>query len=822
VKYWAFLSYSHRDAKWGDWLHKELETYRVPRRLAGKQSRDGAVPERVFPIFRDREELPVSADLGANINEALEQSRYLIVICSPHSAQSRWVNEEIRAFRKLGRQDRILTLIVGGEPNASDGKQGFSATDECFAEALRFRALPKSDLNGDRTEPIAADARDGKDGKTNAKLKLLAGLLGVNYDDLRQREHERRLRQTRRMVVAAAVLISAFAALSVRLFFKQREARALQVEAERARDDASAERVAAETARDQARTRLSDNYFERGLSLLDSGDRRQGAANLIAALRADPNNTYAADRLLFELNYDDWLMASAYVPLPPEVCNFSTAFQETPVLDARLLENGRGLEATTLDFTGRPARVFQTALTTPAWKVVSDNRIRLTPDSRGEDVSINDISEHLDITSAEADTLLGNLRALTPDADRNTTYFSPDKKWAAVITLEERALAECPVSLFDCWQNRRIVLRDYQGKESALTGLPAFDVTHGLVWLFRSNSAEAAAQQLDGGSRPVLEAIDLIQGKPICDAWFVPVRNIEALRPRVSRNGRWVAARYAVNNRRGEVLNVFELNPTESSPLRLTARELVLPGHLREVTEDGGSFVAVLPTAVGLFHLLRHEKPAGLPQNQPEQFNPPPDVSPIEAVSKDGKLKVAGNAKGHFTVFDQPSGIILCAFESRYVAGEGGRSIIRTEFSADSRFLLVWGYSTGGGIVDTEIYDPLRGRLLFPRFSGVLLGHNDRGLPGIRRMTGDNREVEMMNRQVVTLRFTTTPMPTGFADLAEAWIGARIDSNNVYQICGEPGAPPCMIDIELKKLAAQLEPDSDWTKFANRRLSSLH
>jgi hypothetical protein len=68
MKYWAFLSYSQTDKKWGDWLHKVLETYRVPRRLIGKESRDGKIPERVYPIFRDREELPVSADLGANIN----------------------------------------------------------------------------------------------------------------------------------------------------------------------------------------------------------------------------------------------------------------------------------------------------------------------------------------------------------------------------------------------------------------------------------------------------------------------------------------------------------------------------------------------------------------------------------------------------------------------------------------------------------------------------------------------------------------------------------------------------------------------------------
>jgi hypothetical protein len=75
-KYCAFLSYSHADKKWGDWLHKALETYRVPRRIVGQDSSDGKIPKRLFPIFRDREELRVSADLGTNINEALRQSRY--------------------------------------------------------------------------------------------------------------------------------------------------------------------------------------------------------------------------------------------------------------------------------------------------------------------------------------------------------------------------------------------------------------------------------------------------------------------------------------------------------------------------------------------------------------------------------------------------------------------------------------------------------------------------------------------------------------------------------------------------------------------------
>ncbi|NYT74097.1 hypothetical protein HZU72_16920 [Halomonas sp. QX-2] len=57
-RYWAFISYSSKDARIGEKLHRQLETYRVPRDLVGRPGRDEPVPRRLFPIFRDREELP--------------------------------------------------------------------------------------------------------------------------------------------------------------------------------------------------------------------------------------------------------------------------------------------------------------------------------------------------------------------------------------------------------------------------------------------------------------------------------------------------------------------------------------------------------------------------------------------------------------------------------------------------------------------------------------------------------------------------------------------------------------------------------------------
>ncbi|MGC1386641.1 MAG: toll/interleukin-1 receptor domain-containing protein [Steroidobacteraceae bacterium] len=192
-KYRAFISYSHRDSHWASWLHGSLERYRPPKPLIGTVTERGEVPKRIAPIFKDRDELPSATDLGSLINAALTGSACQIVICSPQAAKSKWVNEEILAFKRLGREDRIFCLIVGGEPNATDmvGRE----EEECFPPALRFRLGADGELGTARTEPIAADARPGKDGKNNAKLKVISGLLGVGFDMLKRREQQRRNRR---------------------------------------------------------------------------------------------------------------------------------------------------------------------------------------------------------------------------------------------------------------------------------------------------------------------------------------------------------------------------------------------------------------------------------------------------------------------------------------------------------------------------------------------------------------------------------------------------------------------------------------------------
>jgi tetratricopeptide (TPR) repeat protein len=199
----AFISYSHQDESWARWLQKALESYRVPKHLVGSQGQFGAIPPRLSPVFRDREDLSSSADLSSKIRAELEASETLLVICSPAAVRSKWVNEEIRFFHGLGREDRIFALIVDGDPQSRDPAQ------QCFPPALAEKP------DGSRHEPLAADARKYADGRRLAKLKLVAGVLGIRLDELRRRDSQRRRRNWMVSAVAMALFIGLTASLAI-------------------------------------------------------------------------------------------------------------------------------------------------------------------------------------------------------------------------------------------------------------------------------------------------------------------------------------------------------------------------------------------------------------------------------------------------------------------------------------------------------------------------------------------------------------------------------------------------------------------------------
>ena len=191
-KYNAFISYRHisPDKEIADKLQKKLENYRPPRSLSDGKRSGG------WRVFRDETELPTSSDLSNDIKRALEDSEFLIVICSKTTGESRWCMEEIDYFKQLhnGNNSKIITLVADGNP------------EEVFPSSLCNELIPVTDEEGNTTyqnhviEPLAANV-SGKNLKESLKklntefLRIAAPLQGCGYDNLYNREQRKKIRR---------------------------------------------------------------------------------------------------------------------------------------------------------------------------------------------------------------------------------------------------------------------------------------------------------------------------------------------------------------------------------------------------------------------------------------------------------------------------------------------------------------------------------------------------------------------------------------------------------------------------------------------------
>ena len=208
ARYTAFISYSARDRILGKRFQTALERYRVPRPLRGRTSGFGRIGADIGPTFRDRTDLAAHESLSDALTEALAASRFLVVLCSPAAAASRWVNEEIREFYRLGRRDRVIPVLVDGVPDA-------------YSAAVRpTGAFPPALMEGldAEAEPFAPDLRQPHpsgygDGFELALLKVVARILDVPLAELTQRHMEAERRKRRlTMAVAAAMAVLAVGA----------------------------------------------------------------------------------------------------------------------------------------------------------------------------------------------------------------------------------------------------------------------------------------------------------------------------------------------------------------------------------------------------------------------------------------------------------------------------------------------------------------------------------------------------------------------------------------------------------------------------------
>jgi tetratricopeptide (TPR) repeat protein len=245
MRYRAFISYASADRAIGERFQRGIEHYRIPRVLRGRDYGYGPLPKHLTPLFRDRSDADAAVSLAETLRSALEQSEALVVLCGPASARSRWVNEEIRTFKALGREDRIFPVIVDGEPRRYHAEQ---APDGAFPPALFQRVdAAGAVVSDDGPEPLASDLRPSGDGFLFARLKVIAALTGVSLTELTQRQHEaeRRERIVVRSVAAAMAGLAIVASVAAVQAWRSAEAarerleRAIEIASRRVDDAAT-------------------------------------------------------------------------------------------------------------------------------------------------------------------------------------------------------------------------------------------------------------------------------------------------------------------------------------------------------------------------------------------------------------------------------------------------------------------------------------------------------------------------------------------------------------------------------------------------------
>lgn len=197
MTYAAFISYNSADRAAARRLQHALESYSIPRALRGTATKFGVIGERIGKVCRDRTDFKSGESLNAALAEALDRSSALVVLCSPDSARSKWVNAEVEHFKSSGRAARIFPVIV--------------RTDET---GVIVNSYPPALRREDGDEAIAADLQTAGDGWHDGVLKVLSSILDVDFDALRQRALVA-ARQRARVAYAIASGATALAAIAV-------------------------------------------------------------------------------------------------------------------------------------------------------------------------------------------------------------------------------------------------------------------------------------------------------------------------------------------------------------------------------------------------------------------------------------------------------------------------------------------------------------------------------------------------------------------------------------------------------------------------------
>ena len=221
-KYFAFISFQSSDAREALWLQKQIENYSIPRSV---RKSNGNIPKRLRPCFCYLNDINLSEELMQELKKKMEQSEYLIVVCSPNSAKSSFVNGGIEYFVNLGRRDKIIPLIVAGKPYSS------VAETECYPETLR-RHFPKHtdpmqdhQILGVNINEEGAGSKRWK--RKRALLMVIARMLGLQFENLWNRDVKRRREQK---LGISALVFMVLLALSLTFYFSKNVSIRLQLQ----------------------------------------------------------------------------------------------------------------------------------------------------------------------------------------------------------------------------------------------------------------------------------------------------------------------------------------------------------------------------------------------------------------------------------------------------------------------------------------------------------------------------------------------------------------------------------------------------------------
>lgn len=177
---WAAVSFTFEDAFWCDWLFREFDGLRVPRTLIRRPSRHGLpYPDRLS-ISPDPAD-PVQLE---NYAATLRSAQHLIVVVSPESGRAELIQEQMRVFRAAGGEERIVALVVKGEPGSPTAEPAALSDVEWMPQWLKWRYSEEGFALAERTEPLVVDARMGIATLSEVRAQLLAAMLEVPEEQL--------------------------------------------------------------------------------------------------------------------------------------------------------------------------------------------------------------------------------------------------------------------------------------------------------------------------------------------------------------------------------------------------------------------------------------------------------------------------------------------------------------------------------------------------------------------------------------------------------------------------------------------------------------